>query len=422
MKNNIRAFGNELQNVFNIHNRPNNIKKQNSKKNLENSSKLNKKEQSVQNNPLKRNSMFMKLSYMPIPFMKNNQKNKNKSNLFEIKEENIPSSRLTILLNDANAITKGVIIKDKNEEKEKEKKEKEEKNSLKDYFHLLLDDYGEDIFNHIRKNEKINIFNYSSKDLFKLQDKKYFNEKNRSIIFNWLVRNNHKWRLKDDTLFMAMNIMDRFISKYKIANSEFQLVAIASYLIASKYEDIYPPYVDELSQICNFSYTIDDILKKEYEILVGLDFDILYNSSYKYLTFLHSIADKDNSKLFYISQFMLELSLENLDILQFSQSKRALSALLVAKKILQIKKSWNELRLYYDYDENEIKIVQKKMIELLKKALNSKTKNSIFEKFESSRYKSVASMLNDMCQKRSNYKHRDDDKENKNDENKSDNC
>ena len=31
-------------------------------------------------------------------------------------------------------------------------------------------------------------------------------------------------------------------------------------------------------------------------------------------------------------------------------------------------------------------------------------------------------MLNDMCQKRSNYKHRDDDKENKNDENKSDNC
>ena len=422
MKNNIRSFGNELQNVFNIHNMPNNIKKQNSKKNLENSSKLNKKEQSIQNNPLKRNSMFMKLSYMPIPFMKNNQKNKNKSNLFEIKEENIPSSRLTILLNDANAITKGVIIKDKNEEKEKEKKEKEEKNSLKDYFHLLLDDYGEDIFNHIRKNEKINIFNYSSKDLFKLQDKKYFNEKNRSIIFNWLVRNNHKWRLKDDTLFMAMNIMDRFISKYKIANSEFQLVAIASYLIASKYEDIYPPYVDELSQICNFSYTIDDILKKEYEILVGLDFDILYNSSYKYLTFLHSIADKDNSKLFYISQFMLELSLENLDILQFSQSKRALSALLVAKKILQIKKSWNELRLYYDYDENEIKIVQKKMIELLKKALNSKTKNSIFEKFESSRYKSVASMLNDMCQKRSNYKHRDDDKENKNDENKSDNC
>jgi hypothetical protein len=143
---------------------------------------------------------------------------------------------------------------------------------------------------------------------------------------------------------------------------------------------------------------------------------------------MHSITDKENTKLFYISQFILELSLENLDILQYSQSKRALAALLIAKKILQIKKSWNELRLYYDYDENEIKNVQKKMIVLLKKVLNSKTKNSIYDKFDSSKYKCVSSFLSDMCQNKSNYKYRnDDDKENKenkknyNDENQPDN-
>ena len=119
-----------------------------------------------------------------------------------------------------------------------------------------------------------------------------------------------------------MNIMDRFISKYKVENSEFQLVGISSYLIASKYEDIYPPYVDELSQICNFIYTTDEIIKKEYEILDGLNFDILYNSSYKFLTFLHSIVDKENLKLFYLAQFILELSLENIEILEYSQSKK----------------------------------------------------------------------------------------------------
>ena len=413
LKNNTRSFGNELQNVFNFLNKPNNIKKSNSKNKLENSTKLIKKSQLFQKNVSKRNTMFMKLSYMPIPFLKNYKNNNN--NLFEIKEENIPSKRFTILPNDANAITKGVICKNK---------KREESNLVKDYYHLLLDDYGGDIFNYIKKNEKLNICDYLSKDLFKLQDKKYFNEKNRSIIFNWLVRNNHKWKLKDDTLFMAMNIMDRYISKCKVSNSEFQLVGIASYLIASKYEDIYPPYVDELAQICNFIYTTDDIIKKEYEILVGLNFDILYNSSYKFLTFLHSIIDKENIKLLYLSQFILELSLENIDILQFSQSKRALAALLISKKILQIKKSWNELRMYYDYDENEIKNVQKKMIVLLKKALNSKTKNAIFEKFESSKYKSISSFLNNMCQSKNNSTKKNDDKENKenyNDENKSDN-
>jgi cyclin B len=223
-----------------------------------------------------------------------------------------------------------------------------------------LDDYGGDIFKNIKREELLNTFDYSSKDLFKLQDTKFFNEKNRGIIFQWLIKNNHNWKLNDDTIFMAMNIMDRYISKYKVKNSEFQLIGIASYFIASKYEDIYPPYLDELSKICNFIYTPDDIIKKEYEILSGLNFDILYNSSYKFLTFLHSICDKENMKLFYLAQFILELSLENLEILEYSQCKRAMAALLLAKKIMKIKKSWNDAKLYYNYNENEIKNIQKK--------------------------------------------------------------
>jgi cyclin B len=260
--------------------------------------------------------------------------------------------------------------------------------------------------------------------LYKLQDKKYYNEKNRSILLHWLVKNNNKWKLKDDTIFMAMNIMDRYISKYKSKNSEFQLIAIASYFIASKYEDIYPPYLDELSQICNYVYSNDDIIRKEYEILVGLNFDILYNSSYKYLTFLHSVSDKDNLKLLYLAQFILEISLDNIDILEYSQSKRALAALLIAKKILLIKKSWNNLRLFYNYDESEIKNVQKKMIVLLNKVIKSKTKNAIYEKFESSKYKSVSSLLDNLCNSNKKERNDEENKENNvkyNDENKNDN-
>ena len=413
-----RSFGNELQNVFNFLKKPYNLKNVENKKEQENSSKLIKKAQILKNNMNKRNSMFMKISHFPIQSIKlygkeniNSLNENNNNNLFEIKEENIPLTRKTISPNVANVITKGNLNRNKI---------KEEKVVIKDYFHSLLDDYGEDIFKHIKKYEELNMCDYS-KDIFRLQDKKYFNEKNRSIIFNWLVKNNQKWRLKDDTIYMAMNIMDRFISKFKVENNEFQLVGISSYLIASKYEDIYPPYVDELSQICNFIYTTDDILKKEYEILVGLNFDILYNSSYKYLSFFHSVTEHENLKLFFLAQFILELSLENIEILEYSQSKRALASLLTAKKILQIKRSWNDLRIYYDYDENEIKKVQKKLIVLLNKVIKSKTKNGVFEKFESSRYKSVSSLLNNMCNSQSHKKQRNEDMENKtkyNDENK----
>ena len=409
MKKNPRSFGNELQNNFQFLNRPNNTKNIKNKKELEDSIKLIKKANIFQNNLSKRNTMFMKLSHNPLQYIKNNVKDKG-TTLFEIKEE-IPSTRLAIS-NPEDAITKGAINRNKTKEED----------HVKDYFQSLLDDYGEDIFKNIKKDERMNVCDYSSKDLFRLQDKKFINARNRGIIFQWLVKNNHKWKLNDDTLFMAMNILDRYISKYKVENSEFQLVAISSYLIASKYEDIYPPYIDELSQICNFIYTNDDIIRKEYEILSGLNFDILYNSSYKFLTFLHSIADKENMQLFYLAQFILELSLENIEILEYSQSKRACAALFLAKKIMQINRSWNDLRFYYDYNENEIKTIQKKMIILLNNVIKNKTKNSVFEKFESSRYKSVSTFLDNMCHNPSNRKRKSDDlkekREKYNDENK----
>ena len=419
-QNNQRAFGRDFQNIFNFLNKPNNIKKVSINENIENPTQIFKKSKQQKNNPNRRNTMYMKFSSFPLQNMNNISKgNKdNKSTLCAIKEEkenDITQTRKTMInFNDPNAITKGAVNKNK---------DKEEKIEIKDYFHALVDDYGDDIFKYLKKNEKINVCDYSNKDIFKLQDKKYYNEKNRSIIYHWLVKNNHKWKLKDDTIYMAMNIMDRYISQYKSKNLEFQLIAISSYLIASKYEDIYPPYIDELSQICNYIYSNDDIIKKEYEILSGLNFDILYNSSYKFLTFLHSVVDNQNMKLLYLAQFILEISLDNLDILEYSQSERALAALLVSKKILGIKITWNNLRMYYDYDENKIKTVQKKMIPLLNKVMKSKNKNAIFEKFESSKYKSVSSLLDNLCSSNKKQKY-EENKENNgkyNDENKCEN-
>ena len=85
MKKPIRSFGNELQNNYNFLNNQNNIKKIQNKEGLENSTKLLKKVQLFQNNPNKRNTMFMKLSNYQLQNKKNNYK-ENISNLYEIKE------------------------------------------------------------------------------------------------------------------------------------------------------------------------------------------------------------------------------------------------------------------------------------------------------------------------------------------------
>ena len=65
------------------------------------------------------------------------------------------------------------------------------------------------------------------------------------------------------------------------------------------------------------------------------------------------------------------------------------------------------------------------MIILLNNVIKSKTKNAVFQKFESSKYKSVSSLLENLCHKASNIKQRNDENKenmvNYNDENKSGN-
>ena len=138
-QNNSRVFGKDFQNIFNFLNKPNNIKKVSVNSQNENLAQVFKKPKVQKNNYGRRNTMYMKISNFPLQNI-NNKENENKSSLFVIKEEkeNVPATRKSMInLNDANAVTKGAVNKNKI---------KEDKIEVKDYFHSLVDEYGDDIF------------------------------------------------------------------------------------------------------------------------------------------------------------------------------------------------------------------------------------------------------------------------------------
>lgn len=64
-----------------------------------------------------------------------------------------------------------------------------------------------------------------------------------------------------------MNIFDRFLEKNHIPRKKLQLVGVASFLIASKFEDIYPPEIDHLQYLCENIYSNEAIIRQEGEIL-----------------------------------------------------------------------------------------------------------------------------------------------------------
>lgn len=69
------------------------------------------------------------------------------------------------------------------------------------------------------------------------------NERMRAILIDWLIQVHYKFELSHETLYLTINIIDRFLSLKTISRKELQLVGMASMLIASKYEEIWAPQV-----------------------------------------------------------------------------------------------------------------------------------------------------------------------------------
>ena len=64
-----------------------------------------------------------------------------------------------------------------------------------------------------------------------------------------------KFKLKEETLFLAVNIIDRYLSQQTITKEKFQLLATTALFIATKYEEIYPPTGQELLLVSKQSYS-----------------------------------------------------------------------------------------------------------------------------------------------------------------------
>lgn len=69
------------------------------------------------------------------------------------------------------------------------------------------------------------------------------NEKMRSILIDWLIEVHQKFELNQETLYLTINIVDRYLAVTTTSRRELQLVGMSAMLIASKYEEIWAPEV-----------------------------------------------------------------------------------------------------------------------------------------------------------------------------------
>jgi len=151
----------------------------------------------------------------------------------------------------------------------------------------------------------------------------------RGILIDWLVEVHMKFRLLPETLYLCINILDRYLSKEKVPRRKLQLVGVTSLLLACKYEEIYPPEVKDCVYITDRAYTRQDVLDMEADIVKTLEFRLSVSTGYpflkRYLDIMNASSTAKN-----LANFYMERTLQEHESLQFRPSLLAAAAVSLA--------------------------------------------------------------------------------------------
>lgn len=157
--------------------------------------------------------------------------------------------------------------------------------------------------------------------------------KMRGILVDWLIEIHSKFRLLPETIFLAVNIVDRFLSLRNVSLVKFQLVGIASLFIASKYEEVVCPSISNFLYMTDGGYDEDEMLRAERYILQQLDFNMSYPNP---INFLRRISKADGYDISSrtMAKYFMEISTVDHAFLNCVPSVIAAAATWLARRVL----------------------------------------------------------------------------------------
>lgn len=195
---------------------------------------------------------------------------------------------------------------------------------------------------------------------------KEINPKMRAILIDWMALVCTKSKVQPEVIYLAVNILDRYLALKQTTKRELQLVGTAALFIASKYEEVYCVAVDDLVYLCDGAYSIIEIYEMETRILKALNYQISLPTVWHFLLRFLNAAHADK-KMVYMSQYILELSLLNIHFIDYLPSELAAAAIMIARKAHH-RNPWSPtLRVFAGYVEEEIRPVAHAMLKYLKK-------------------------------------------------------
>ncbi|XP_067126333.1 G2/mitotic-specific cyclin-B-like [Centruroides vittatus] len=104
----------------------------------------------------------------------------------------------------------------------------------------LVSIYVDDIYEYLRQLEikypiRIDYLNKQTEITGKMRD----------AVINWLVSVQVEFELLQETLYLSVAVIDRFLQECEVKKDKLQLAGITAMFIESKYEKRKPPEIDD---------------------------------------------------------------------------------------------------------------------------------------------------------------------------------
>ncbi|XP_057799552.1 cyclin-A2-1-like [Salvia miltiorrhiza] len=219
----------------------------------------------------------------------------------------------------------------------------------------------------------------------------------RSILIDWLVEVTEEYGLVPDTLYLTVNLIDRFLSENYIDKKKLQLLGVTCMLISSKYEEICAPRVEEFCFITDNTYTKEEVVHMESRVLNFLRFQLSVPTVKKFLRRFIQAAQASykvpSVELEFLANYLAELTLIEYSFLKYLPSLTAASAIFLARWTLdQSDHPWNPtLEHYTRFKAPELKNT---VLELQDLQLNTKggDLSAIREKYKQTKFKCVSTL------------------------------
>ncbi|KAM5293360.1 G2/mitotic-specific cyclin-B2 [Ctenodactylus gundi] len=231
----------------------------------------------------------------------------------------------------------------------------------------LCSDYVKDIYQYLRQLEALQ----SIKPRF--LDGREINGRMRAILVDWLVQVHSKFRLLQETLYMCVAVMDRFLQVQPVSRKKLQLVGITALLLASKYEEMFCPNIEDFVYITDNAYTSAQIREMETQILKELKFELGRPLPLHFLRRASKAGEVDVEQ-HTLAKYLMELTLIDYDMVHYHPSQVAAAASCLSQKVLGQGK-WNLKQQYYTgYSESEVVDVMRHMAKNVVEVNENRTK------------------------------------------------